>query len=307
MPLSRITFTLLVSLWCVCGLRAQYVPPDWLAPDSATVYRFQLREGAVVIGRVVAATADSLQVASGSFTRYGIARAGITRVTRLDPNGRRFGRSWFPPPVPSRHLMLPSAIPMKKGEFRHTNTYIFFNAISAGITRNISASFGTETNSLLPDSAGRGPILFGSVRASMPVADGFHAGAYGLVLSMPFGGWIFSGPDRLNLGLAGAMATLGDENRQITLAAGWSVLDFSWVTRYPMVNLSGQYRFGKRFSFISENWVLPLLGRDAPYLLSYGVRVMGTRIAGDFAFLNSASVSRVFAPGIPYASFTFKW
>lgn len=306
MPASRCLFALLSGLFTAAGLKAQYVPPDWLAPDSVTVYRFQLKEGAVVIGRVMAASTDSLQVASGSFTRYGIARANITRVTRLDPNGKRFGRSWFPPPVPSRHLMLPSAIPMRKGEFRHTNTYLFFNALSAGITRNISVSAGLEMTSLLSDSSG-GPIYFGSVRASLPVADGLHIGAYGLVLSVPYSGWFYSDARRLNIGIAGAMATLGDENRQITLGAGWSVLDFPWLTRYPLVTLSGQYRFARRMSFISENWVLPIPGSDSPYLLSYGVRVMGTRIAGDFALINNANISRVLGPGIPFASFTFKW
>ncbi|HRD53924.1 MAG TPA: hypothetical protein PKY96_14895 [Flavobacteriales bacterium] len=300
------TALLLVFLRLALGAICQSVPVDQLAPDSTTIYRFELHEGALVIGRIVAADRDTVHVASGSFGRHALARSSIARATLYEEGSNRFGRKWFDAPVPSRNLIGATAIPMKPREFRFTNTYLLFNSLSAGVTKNITASAGFETTSLLSDSSAGG-IYFGSVKYGRQMGDGIHVAAQGQVLSVPFGGWVYSGSQRLNLGFLGGLVTLGDANRQLTLGLSWSVLDFRWLTRYPMITLAGQWRFGKRMGVVSENWLLPIPGSRSPYLISYALRVMGTRICADFGFLNNEGITQVIAPGIPFASFSVRW
>ncbi len=300
------TALLLVFLRLALGAICQSVPVDQLAPDSTTIYRFELHEGALVIGRIVAADRDTVHVASGSFGRHALARSSIARATLYEEGSNRFGRKWFDAPVPSRNLIGATAIPMKPREFRFTNTYLLFNSLSAGVTKNITASAGFETTSLLSDSSAGG-IYFGSVKYGRQMGDGIHVAAQGQVLSVPFGGWVYSGSQRLNLGFLGGLVTLGDANRQLTLGLSWSVLYFRWLTRYPMITLAGQWRFGKRMGVVSENWLLPIPGSRSPYLISYALRVMGTRICADFGFLNNEGITQVIAPGIPFASFSVRW
>jgi len=298
---------LLLIAACVALIAScQSVQVDQLAPDSSTVYRFELKEGALVIGRIIAVDADSIHVASGSFGRHDIARSDIARATRFNEGNNRFGKNWFAAPAPSRNLIGPTAIPMKAREFRFTNTYLLFNALSAGLTKRLSVSAGFETTSLLSDSSAGG-IYFGSLKYGGEIADGIHVAASANILSVPFGGWIFSDARRLNLGFLGPLATLGDADRNLTVGLSWSVLDFQWATRYPLITVGGQWRFGKRMGLISENWVLPIPGSRSPYLLSYGLRVMGTRVSADFGLLNSENIASVTPIGIPFASFSVKW
>jgi len=304
-PLPRLT--VLLSFLCIAlGAACQSVPVSQLAPDSTTLYRFELEEGALVIGRIVAADADTIHVASGSFGKHALARSSIARATIFEEGSNRFGKKWFDAPVPSRNLIGATAIPMKSREFRFTNTYLLFNSLSAGITKNITASAGFETTSLLNDST-PGGIYYGSLRYGGQVGDGIHAAAQMQMLSMPFDGWFYSNASRLNLGFLGGLVTLGDANRQLTLGLSWSVLDFRWLTRYPMITVAGQWRFGKRMGVVSENWLLPIPGSRSPHLFSYALRVMGTRICADFGFLNNEGIAQVIPLGIPFASFSVRW
>ena len=300
----RTALTLIAS--CVAlSAACQSVPVDQLAPDSSIVYRLELKEGALVIGRIVAADADSIHVASGSFSRHDIARSDIARATRYNEGNNRFGRNWFEAPAPSRNLIGPTAIPMNAREIRFTTTYLLFDALSAGLTKRLSVSAGLEKTSLLSQSS-FGGIYFGSVKYGGAVAEGIYVAASANILSVPYGGWLFTDDRRLNLGFLGGLATLGDADRNLTLGLSWSVLDFQWITRYPLVTVGGQWRIGKRLGLISENWVLPIPGSRSPYLLSYGLRIMGTRICADFGLLNSENISSVIPIGIPFASFSLK-
>lgn len=297
---------LLIAACIALSAACQSEPVNQLAADSSIVYRFELKEGALVIGRIVAADADSIHVASGSFSRHDIARSDITRASRYNEGSNRFGKNWFPAPAPSRNLIGATAIPMKAREIRFTSTYLLFDALSAGLTKRLSVSAGLEKTSLLSQSS-VGGIYFGSLKYGVQVGDGLHVAAHGQVISIPYGGWAFTNSRRLNLGFLGGLATLGDENRNLTLGFSWSVLDFRWITRYPLITVGGQWRFGKRMSFVSENWVLPIPGSPSPYFLSYALRVMGTRICADLGFINNENLAQSIAPGIPFASFSVKW
>lgn len=299
---------ILLPLGLLLASRAacQRVPPERIAADSATVYRFELREGALVTGRVAAADADSIRVLQGKGGGQSIARADIAQATALRTLGAGSARPWFEAPVPSRLLVGPSAIAMRKGEVRYTNTWLLFHAVSAGLTDRLSMSAGVEMTSFLnPLSAG--PIAFGSIKYGAPVADGVHVAAQVLVVSTPHFGWFFEERQRLTLGFAGGLVTLGDADRQLTAGASWSALSFRWATRSPLITLGGQWRFARRLCFITENRLLPIPGERAPYLLSYALRIMGPQTALDLGFFNNHLVARWFAPGLPFAAFSFRF
>lgn len=297
---------ILLALRSALVLQAQEVSPDALAPDSTQVLRFELHDGSLVIGSVVAADADSIHVIGRASARQSIARSAVASASVFDEQHGRDQRQWFAAPVASRLLIGPTAIAMEPGEMRYTNTYFIFHSLTAGLTKRLSIGLGTEMSSVL-SSTSPGAIVFGTVKYGGEVADGVHVAAQGMVLSVPYNGWFNSDPGRLNLGLAGGLVTLGDGDAQVTAGVSWSVLKYRWATRYPLVTMGGQWRFGKRFALVTENWVLPFPGERSPYLLSYALRIMGKELAGDLGFFNNRGISQSIAPGIPYASFTAKW
>ncbi len=297
---------LLLALRIVCSAASQSVPVDRLAPDSSNVFRFELKHGAILIGRVVGATDDSIHVAAGAFRRAAIARSDIGRITRFDESSRSFDRPWFPATVPSRHFVGQSAFPMRQGEIRYTNTYFVANALAAGITERVSLSAGIELSSLLDRYSG-GPLYFGSVKYASPVADGLHAAACFSLISFPFGSALYASGGREDIGLLGVLATAGSPDRSLTLGLNWSVLSYRWATRAPLITLAGQWRLGRRFSVITENWVLPIPGSPAPYLLGYGLRIMGRRVSADLGLLNNEEIARGIVLGVPFGSFSVKW
>lgn len=297
---------LLLALRIASSAAGQELPVDRLAPDSTAILRFELHDGELIIGRIMAIEADSIQVAGNGRSRQTIARADVARATRYNARTGTFERQWFPAPVPSRNLIGPTAIPMRRGEMRYTNTWFLFHSLTAGLTPRLSLGLGTEFTSFL-STGGAGAIYFGSIKYGGPVADGVHVAAHGMMLSVPYSGWIFEDRQRLNLGFAGGLVTLGDADRQLTAGLSWSVLSFRWATRYPLVTVGGQWRFSKRLGFVTENMLLPFPGERSPYLLSYALRIMGKELAGDLGFFNNSGISQTIAPGIPYASFTAKW
>lgn len=303
--MMRCIFLLLATRIALCAA-AQELPLDRLAPDSTAVLRFELHDGALIIGRVMAIDADSIHVAGNGRSRHGLARADVARATRYDARTGSFERQWFAAPVPSRNLIGPTAIPMRRGEMRYTNTYFLFHSLTAGLTSRLSLGLGTEFTSFL-STGGAGALYFGSIKYGGKVADGVHVAAHGMMVSVPYDGWFYSSSERLNLGFAGGLVTLGDADRQLTAGLSWSVLRFRWVTRYPLVTVGGQWRFSKRLGFVTENMLLPLPGERSPYLLSYALRIMGRELAGDLGFFNNSGISQSIALGIPYASFTAKW
>lgn len=284
----------------------QEVPLDQLAPDSTAVLRFELHDGALIIGRIMAIGADSIHVAGNGPSRQTLARADVARATRYNARTGAFDRQWFPAPVPSRNLVGPTAMPMAPGEMRYTNTYFLFHALAVGLTKRLTISAGAEATSVL-SSTSSGAIVYGSIKYGGKVADGVHVAAHGMLLSTPYNGWFYEDRQRLNLGFAGGLVTLGDDDRQLTAGLSWSVLRFRWVTRYPLLTVGGQWRFSKRLGFVTENMLLPIPGERSPYLLSYALRIMGKELAGDLGFFNNGAIAQSIALGIPYASFTAKW
>jgi hypothetical protein len=63
--------------------------------------------------------------------------------------------------------------------------------------------------------------------------------------------------------------------------------------------IGGEKRIARRFSLVSENWILP--GVNHP-IVFYGMRFFGDRLSFDLAFINSLGNGVPF-PGIPYVDF----
>ncbi|MFN3874677.1 MAG: hypothetical protein ACK4L7_02045 [Flavobacteriales bacterium] len=295
-----------LGLLLCCRAACQEVPVERIVPDSAATYRFELHEGALVTGRVRAVSADSLHVLHSAGGSQAIAKADIAKAAVLRAREAPPLRAWFEHPVPSRLLVGHTAIAMRKGELRYTNTYFLFHAVSAGLTDRLAMSAGVEWTSFI-NPRSPGPIVFGSLKYGGEVADGVHLAAHGMWLSTPYNGWLWSDPGRLNLGFAGALITLGDADRQLTAGLSWSVLSFRWATRSPLITLGGQWRLSRRLAFLSENRLLPIPGESAPYLLSYALRILGRRTTLDLGFLNNGFIARRIAPGVPFGAFGFRF
>src|SRR5690606_40799713 len=81
-------------------------------------------------------------------TRY-LHSSPTRRSSDLDREGLPNSLYRFPNPIPSRHFVSGSAIPLKAGELYIQNTCLFVHSVAVGITDNIAAGAGLEPFSVL--------------------------------------------------------------------------------------------------------------------------------------------------------------
>ena len=108
--------------------------------------------------------------------------------------------------------------------------------------------------------------------------------------------------DPVTVGIINAMGTIGSDDKSLTLGLGYGYADGKLGDK-PAVILGGEWRFSRKISFVSENWMLPGVN-DA--IISYGLRFFGEKFSADIAFANILDEDAIF-PGIPYVGLVWNF
>lgn len=270
--------------------------------DTAKTYRVELKDKSSFVGRIL--DKDSIQIfmATTSFPRLGILIKEIADIEEVDAASIKDGQYWFPNPNATRYLFAPSGFNLKRGEGYYQNTYILLNSFNVGLTDNLSIGAGIELLSTIASisGGGGGPIFFLTPKVGFEVSKNFHAGAGLLFATVPS----FGDDDRLGMGIAYGVGTIGTTDRNLTGGLGWGFIRGDFDSK-PIITLCGVTRVARRVALVTENWFAPT--PDYHALLSYGVRFFNEKIAVDVAFINTRELAQTFFLGLPYVDFVAKF
>lgn len=270
--------------------------------DTAKTYRVDLKDKSSFVGRIL--DKDSIQIfmATTSFPKLGILIKEIADIEEVDPASIKNGQYWFPNPNATRYLFAPSGFNLKQGEGYYQNTYILLNSLNVGLTDNISIGAGIELLSTIAtlSGSGEGPVFFVTPKVGFEVDENLHIGAGLLFATVPS----FGSDDRLGMGIAYGVGTIGSTDHNLTGGLGWGFVRGNFDNK-PIITVCGLTRVARRVALVTENWFVPTPDYDA--LLSYGVRFFNEKVAVDVAFINHKEIFQSFFLGLPYVDFVAKF
>jgi len=104
-------------------------------------------------------------------------------------------------------------------------------------------------------------------------------------------------------GIVYGVSTFGSPDNSVSVGAGYGFSSDD-VFDQPLAMLGGDFRFARRASFVTENYLVPF-GDNGDYTLvvSYGVRLFGDRLSVDLGFFNL--IEEPLFPGLPLLGFAF--
>ena len=261
-------------------------------PDSTHLQVLELRSGERLVGRIVEIREQEIDFQAG-LGKVTVEIARIKTIRTLPASAMKNGDFWFPNPNNTRLYLSPTARMLKQGEGYFQNIWLFFNGVAVGITDNITIGGGMSvfpTDDFLSDN-----IFYLTPKIGVHAGSNVDLAVGALYIFLPFDDGFDDGSN--SAGIIYGVATLGDDNHNLTGGLGYGFANGE-LADSPVMMLGGEYRLGKRISFVSENWIIPD-GEAA--LISYGLRIFGEKLSVDLSFLNASS-DPIF-PGAPYVDF----
>jgi hypothetical protein len=252
--------------------------------------QIKLKDGSTVKGNVVLEDAQQISLLTENLGTVSVKRDQIKSLIHLDSLNSQ-GQYWFPNPNYSRYFIGPG-IQLKKGDGYYQNIDISINTVSYGITDFFSLGGGLELYSTLSGH----PIFIILPKVGFKVGNSLWLGG-GLLYINLIGLGDFGG-----LGIGYGSATIGNENSNLSLGAGWGFIGSEW-SKSPVITVSGMTRLSNRIGLVTENWFVP-----GYTVFSYGIRFMGEKNSIDLGFVNSKDIIKTFPLGLPiFLDFVLKF
>ena len=269
-----------------------------------------------IVGVLQDFKSESIQIVTDKTGLLDISRSQIKSIQRIEKEQIHGGSYVFPNPHPTRYFFGPSAIPLKKGEKYFQNAYILANSMQVGLTDHFSIGGGV----VIPF------LFFITPKIGYQVSKHVHIGG-GILLANSFIKDL-----NVGVGVAYGSLTLGSQEHNITLNAGWGATkqnsydpmtnqsSTSWgMAKKPMFTFSGMTRISKRCMLITENWLFSVneytydpMGNangtksNTNGIMSGGVRIMWKKTSLDAGILSTIGGGAP-AMGIPYLDYVIKF
>ena len=308
MPMAPVLFRRLALACAVmlpviaAPLRAQPVSLDSIRiDDPALVYAVTLTNATTLIGRITLVSADSVRVVSSAMTAT-VARREVRSVRAYPATALHDGVLWPENPHATRLLFAPTAIPLRRGEGYVADFWIFFASAATGITDRFTLGAGM---SLFPLDNFTDNLFYALPKYTVISQPRLKVALGALMASVPWSSNDDGGRRRQSLGILYGVATTGSTESNLTLGAGWGYVGGTLANK-PVITVGGQHRATKRIALISENWFVPFDNGGGGFV-SYGVRMLGEKIAVDLALGSPVGADTFYFPGIPLLGFAFKF
>ena len=272
---------------------------DFKIPDEGNKQILKLNDGSSVVGTIteVSDTEIEFQTDMGLLT---IEKSSIKEITEVPKSDFKGGQYWYPNPNQTRLFIGPTGRMLKQGEGYLSDVWVFFPSVAYGLTDNITMGFGIT---LFPGVDFEDQLKYFTPKLGIEISDHLDFAVSALIMSIPFSTTDISGEDdtdNTTIGTLFGVGTFGSADHSFTLGLGYGFVDDELADK-PVVLVGGETRISRKISIVTENWVFP---GDADPIISGGIRLMGERMAIDFAYMRSLSDD---AWSIPYLDFVYNF
>ncbi|UCD62854.1 MAG: hypothetical protein JSW34_08795 [Candidatus Zixiibacteriota bacterium] len=296
----RRSFLLLALAAIVClpvaAASAKDVSESLRIPDSDVTQIVTLNDGSTLVGRIIeiSDTTVKFMTEMGEFT---LEISRIKEIKEVTAASFREGKYWFPNPNRTRLYLAPTGRSLRAGEGYFSSLLLFFPSVAFGITDNISISGGM---SIFPGVDFEDQLFYITPKIGVNVAENVAIAGSAIIIRVS--DFDDEDDDEKIVGAIYGMSTIGTDDISLTCGLGFGYVEDD-IADKPAVIVGGEWRFARRASFVSENFIFPEV--DEP-LISYGVRFFGEKIAVDLALFNILGDDAVF-PGIPLVGFVWNF
>jgi len=238
--------------------------------DTTSLWMIETKDGNTFTGSIIAEDTNQVIMRTQIYGDVHIPVNQIRLRRELKPSSIVEGEHWFSNPHATRYYFMTNGYGLRKGEAYYQNTWILFNQMNYGITKNISIGGGLVPLFLF---AGAPTPVFITPKVTLPIVkEKFNVGA-GAILGYVLG-------ESAGFGITYGAMSLGNRDNNLTLGAGWAFADGTWADK-PTFTLSGMTRVGRKTYLLSENYYIAI--EDASLgILSFGGRSVQKRLAIDY-------------------------
>ncbi|HCJ66036.1 MAG TPA: hypothetical protein DHV62_01590 [Elusimicrobia bacterium] len=274
-------------------------------PDSNHIQILITIDGAANLGRIIEIGTDEIQFQT-EIGKLTIPLSKIKEIKEVPADSIRKGEYWYANPNTTRLFFSPTGRMLRKGEGYFADYYLFFPAITYGITDNITIGGGM---SLFPGADIDEQIFYLTPKVGLKAGKNLNLAIGALLIKVPKMDNEGSTTDNSEtvdnpegIGILYGVGTYGTADASFTLGLGYGFVDNDFADK-PMLVIGGEKRLTTRIALVTENWIFPEI--DNP-LVSCGIRFFGEKLSVDLALINTLSKEAVF-PGFPYVDFVFNF
>jgi hypothetical protein len=275
-----------------CGSDAETFGRELNPPDSGNIQIVTLKDGSTRIGKITNVGENDIKFDT-EFGEEIIAISAIREIREVPASSFKEGKFWFPNPNRTRLYFSPTGRMLAAGEGYFSTYYLFFPGVAFGITDNITMGGGF---SLFPGVDFDKQLYYLTPKIGLYSRSPVSLAIGALILSVP------ETDDPTFVGILYGVTTYGTADRSLTIGVGYGFQEDELADK-PALMLGGEWRVGRRFALVSENWVIP--GLDGA-LISYGIRFFGEQLSVDLALWNAIGETSIF-PGVPYVDFVWSF
>lgn len=194
------------------------------------------------------------------------------------------GKIFKEDPFDSRLFFAPTAKMLRPGLVKISIYELFFPFITVGISDFLTISGGFSIFPGLVDQ-----VFYIAPKAKLFTYKriDFSAGA------------IYAGFDKNKFGIVYAVSTLTTEKTAFTLGVGYGY-DQDEIAQKPVIVFGAEIQISESSKLITENWIIT----GSSLIYSFGIRVFGEKVAGDFGLFGTSERSSGF-PFFPWIGIGF--
>lgn len=232
------------------------------AEQNAVRVSIELTDGSELVGELITLNEIEVVIQHQELGLLTFKRENVKRIVYLNE------KSWRENPNSTRYFIGQSAFNLPKGEGYYQNIYGLINIFGYGVSEHFSVMAGTELITLFSGS----PAFLTNLKYGRQIGKKLHIAASGTYL---FGfGDITSD---LSLGTINALLTYGNQEHNLTVGTGFAFAEEQFE-QSGVLTIGGMTRVSKRFSLITENYILTS-GEDA--IFSGGLRLINKKSTVD--------------------------